>query len=55
MDLDDSTPRRCNQVRPESVFGGVVTVMHPVSIHLKEFNGRNVRGLHLVVHMELGI
>ena len=54
VDLGDSPPRRCNRVRPESVFFGVVTVSGPVSIHLKEFDVCELRGLQLVVHMELG-
>ena len=54
VDLGNSPPCCCNQVRPQLVFSGVVTVSNPVSIHLKEFDGWEVRGLHLVVHMELG-
>ena len=54
VDLGNSPPRRCNRVRPESVFFGVVTVSDPVSIHLKKLNIWELRGLQLVVHMELG-
>ena len=37
--LGDSTSCCCNQVRPEELgYGGLVTVMDPLSIHLKDLN-----------------
>ena len=54
MGLCDSTPRRCNRVYPDTRLLGVVSVTNPVSIHLKEFDGRCVRFLKPVVHLEVG-
>ena len=54
VDLCDSAPRRCNRVRPDTASCRVVSVTDPVSIHLKEFDLRETRGLQLVVHMERG-
>ena len=44
--IGNSTPCRCNRVRLEELgSGGVVTVMDPVSIHLKDID----RGEDLVL------
>ena len=54
MGLGDSTPQCCNQVCPDTRLLGVVSVTNPVSIHLKEFDGRCVRVWKPVVHLEVG-
>ena len=54
VDLGDSASRRCNQFSPDIAFSGVVSVTDLVSIYLKKFDGWELRGLQLVVHMELG-
>ena len=54
MDLGNSAPRRCNRVSPDAAFLGVMSVTHPVSIHLKDFNVWKTRGLQAVVDLHFG-
>ena len=54
MGLGDSSPRRCNRVRPDTGLLGVVSVTNPVSVHLKQFDHRRVRVLKPVVDLEVG-
>lgn len=52
--LCNSSPRRCNRVRPDTILLRVVAVTDPVSIHLKDLDGWEVIALQAVVDLEGG-
>ena len=54
MGLGNNSPRRCNRVHPDTILFRVVSVTDPVSIHLKDFDGRERIVLQVVVDLEVG-
>ena len=54
VDLGNSAPRRSNPVCPDTRLFGIISVTHPVSKHLKEFDSREARVPESVVHLEVG-
>ena len=50
--IGDSTPRKCNRFRLESVgLGGVVTVLNPMAVHLKDLERGEVQVFNQVVDL----
>ena len=54
MGLGNSSPRCCNRVHPDTRLFGVVSIVNPVSIHLKDFDVREIIILQAVVDLEVG-
>ena len=52
--LCNSSPRRCNRVRPDTIKARVVSVTDPVSIHLKDLDGWESMVVQLVVDLQVG-
>ena len=53
MGLGNSSPRCCNRVHPDTRLFGVVSIVNPVSIHLKDFDCRDFMVLKHMVDLHI--
>ena len=55
MDLGNSAPHCCNQILPDTILFRVASMTNLVSIHLKDFDGRDSRVLKPMVDLHVGV